>query len=172
MAEFRWDPLKEQAALDVAAGELSDPEIGERAGVDRRTIWNWRHNDEFMTRVEEHLDEFRAHVRRRGVAVLDRRIASVNLRWRKLQQIMDERAASPEMEGVPGGETGLIVRDIKTVGKGEDAKTVDVYRVDAGLLRAWLDLEKQAAQELGQWIDNAKVEQVTKAYIQVSPEDL
>jgi hypothetical protein len=36
---------------------------------------------------------------------------------------------------------------------------VEEYEVDTGLLKALLDHEKQAAQELGQWSEKSKVEQ-------------
>jgi hypothetical protein len=43
---------------------------------------------------------------------------------------------------------------------------------DPALLKELRELEKQAAQELGQWSEKHEIEQVTKAYVAVSPEDL
>lgn len=43
---------------------------------------------------------------------------------------------------------------------------------DMGILKELREIEKQAAQELGQWTEKHEVEQTTKAYIAVSPEEL
>jgi hypothetical protein len=52
-----------------------------------------------------------------------------------------------------GGQTGLIVCQMRGIGKGEDFQLVEEYAVDVGLLKALLDLERQAVQECGQWLD-------------------
>jgi hypothetical protein len=66
----------------------------------------------------------------------------------------------PDVAGHPGGDTGLVVRQVKMIGSGAAAQLVEEYPVDVALLRAELDVmrelrehEKQAAQELGQWVD-------------------
>lgn len=76
------------------------------------------------------------------------------------------------MKDVPGGNTGLLVRTTKGIGSGDTFQIVDEYAVDTGLLRELREHEKQAAQELGQWIDKSEVEQTTKAYVTVGPDDL
>src|ERR1017187_5622963 len=53
---------------------------------------------------------------------------------------------------VPGGTTGLLVKDYK----GKDADTL-VYKVDTGLLAELRNHEKQAAEELGQWSEKRKL---------------
>ena len=63
-----------------------------------------------------------------------------------LRKIIAERAASAEFADAPGGTTGLLVKDYK----GKDSCT-PVYRVDTALLAELRAIEKQAAQELGQW---------------------
>jgi hypothetical protein len=59
----------------------------------------------------------------------------------------------------PGADTGLLMRTWKQIGSGDSAVIVEEYQVDTGLLKALLDHEKQAAQELGQWSEKARVEQ-------------
>ena len=54
------------------------------------------------------------------------------------------------VERLPGGKTGLLTHDVKTVGSGTCAERVHVYAVDTGLLKQMLDLERQAAAEVGQ----------------------
>lgn len=43
---------------------------------------------------------------------------------------------------------------------------------DLGILKELREIEKQAAQELGQWTEKHEVEQTAKVYVTVSPEDL
>lgn len=51
----------------------------------------------------------------------------------------------------PGGTTGLIVQSQKVVGSGRSQQVVTEYFVDIPLLRELRELERQAAQESGQW---------------------
>jgi hypothetical protein len=81
------------------------------------------------------------------------RIAALNDRWMKLQQVIDERAYDPDFKDVPGGSTGLLCHDKKGVGAGPAAEVVDVYEVDTGLLKEMREHEKQAAIEAGQWVE-------------------
>lgn len=55
-----------------------------------------------------------------------------------------------------GGKTGLIVHNVKGVGKGDDFQLIDLYEVDTGLLREMREHEKQAAQELGDWTERVQ----------------
>jgi hypothetical protein len=77
-------------------------------------------------------------------------------RWNKLHQVVQERGADPAMRGVPGGKSGLMVHNVKSIGSGDNAERVDLYEVDTGLLQQCLNLEKQAAQECGQWSEDNK----------------
>src|ERR1035441_6890960 len=74
------------------------------------------------------------------------RVQALQNRWDRMRRVIDERAASPDFAEVPGGTTGLLVKDYK----GKDADTL-VYKVDTGLLAELRNHEKQAAEELGQW---------------------
>jgi hypothetical protein len=75
-----------------------------------------------------------------------------------MRRVIEQRGRA--MSGVePGADTGLLVRTLKTVGSGFDAKVVAEYEVDTGLLKELREHEKQAAQELGQWSDKSRIEQ-------------
>jgi hypothetical protein len=91
-----------------------------------------------------------------AVAQKARRVASINRQWLRLHEVIDARAADPTMAGVPGGSTGLIIRDVKAIGRGQDFRVVEVYTVDTGTLKSLLDHARQAAQELGQWIEKGE----------------
>jgi hypothetical protein len=70
-------------------------------------------------------------------------------RWEKMKAVMAARAA--DMADVPGGASGLLVRQYKQIGKVK----VEEYAVDTGLLRELRAHERQAAQELGQWMEKS-----------------
>lgn len=155
MAEFIWTKPKEVAAQLIAEGELRDAEIAAKGevNVERQTLWNWRQAPEFAARVEEHLAKIRAVCQRRAVSFAERRVERLNRDWLRMQRVIEERAEDPRLAHVPGGSTGLIVHNVKGVGRGDDFQLIDLYEVDTGLLRELREHEKQAAQELGQWAD-------------------
>jgi hypothetical protein len=78
-------------------------------------------------------------------------------RWRELQRVIAERGADPTMQDVPGGRTGLLLKTVKVIGSGEAARQVEEYRLDAALLKELRELEKQAAEEAGQWTARPEV---------------
>lgn len=153
MAVFKWNERSEEAAQLVSVDELTDEQIAQRAKVTRQTLSNWKANPEFAARVDQHIADCRARIRKRGIAVIENRVRALQDRWDRMHRVIAERAEAPEMQSVPGGKTGLMVRDIKSVGAGTAAKFVDVYEVDTGLLRELREHEQQAAKELGQWTE-------------------
>lgn len=153
---FRWTARRERAATLMAEGELTVDEIAEQCEVNRCTLYEWKANAEFRARVGELVDEIRAAIRSSGHAVIENRVASQKDRFRRMQQVIAERAKAPEMADVPGGKTGLLCRDIKSIG---DGATVDVFSVDTGLLKEMRELEKHTAQELGQWTEKFETKQ-------------
>lgn len=157
MADFRWTEETEEASQLIAEGELTYQAIADKFGVAKSTVFRWTKHPEFAARVNEVIDDFRSEIRRRGLAILERRVESVNDRWRRLQVVVQERANSPEMIDVPGGSSGLLVKSLKGIGGGDDFQVVETYEVDTGLLKSILDLEKQAAQELGQWTERQEL---------------
>lgn len=154
---FRWDKRSEEAAALLAADNLSDEKIAEKVGVHRATLARWKHHPAFTARVDDHVEAFKKTVRRRGIGMLERRVAALDDRWRKMQRVIEERAADAAMQDVPGGETGLIVRQLKGIGKGDDFQVVEMFAVDNGLLAEMRNHEKQAAQELGQWTERTQL---------------
>ena len=153
MAHFRWTETSERAASLIVQGELTLTQIGERVGVDRRTLYEWRNDPVFRARVDEETERFRSEIRRVGIATMERRLQALNDRWMGMEQIIAARAEDPEMRAIPGGSTGLLVKSVKGLGRGKDFQVVSTYAVDVGLLRELRECMKQAAQELGQWVE-------------------
>jgi hypothetical protein len=153
MSRFRWNKKTELAAIRLAENELTTEEIASEAGVPRSTLWNWRQHPEFAGRIKAAREQIRDEVMAYGIADRVARVRELDGRWRKMRRVIEERAADPRMEGVPGAATGLIVHNVKGVGKGDDFQLIDLYEVDTGLLSELRNTEKQAAQEVGQWLD-------------------
>ncbi len=156
---FSWTKKTETAAQLVAEGSLSFDDMAKDAGTTRPTLRKWRSHPEFQARVEEIREDYREGVRARGVAVRERRVASYNERWEKMQSVIDARARDKTMAGVPGGKTGLVIlSDYKIIRDDEgNTEALPVYEVDTGLLKEMRELEKQAAQDLGQWTEKREV---------------
>ena len=77
--------------------------------------------------------------------------ASYAVRRQSLLRMMAERSVDVAHQGIPGTRSGALV-----VTERFNAKGKLIYRetkTDTGLLRALLDLEKQAAIELRQWVE-------------------
>jgi hypothetical protein len=155
-APFEWTGQKEEAARLFAEDRLTDEGIAKKLRIGRTTLHRWRQHPDFRARIDSHVEAFRAVVRSRGIACLERRVDQLNDRWKRMRQVIDERAEAMEAE-VAGGGTGLLVRQFKVIGGGDSARQVEEYHVDTGLLKELREHEKQAAQELGQWTDRREL---------------
>lgn len=157
MAAFRWTKRREEAAKLVAEDELTNEQIAECLGVTRQCLDKWKRHPDFQGRVAQLLAEIRAAILAEGIADRVKRVRAQNDRWDRMRRVIDERAEDPQFQDVAGGRTGLIVHNVKGVGKGEDFRLIDLYEVDTGLLAEMRATEKQAAQELGQWTEKRDI---------------
>lgn len=90
-------------------------------------------------------------IRGEGITNRQNRVNAYNDRWERMKLVIDERAADESMARVPGGKSGLLVRQWKKIGFGEDTEMVEEFAVDVGLLKELRELEKQGAVEAGEW---------------------
>ena len=146
-------PLHERQIIACAlvVDGLTEKEICEREGIAESTLSNWKRKSEFIEKCDEIRNAYAQAVRLRGIAVREKRVAQANQRHQALMQIVAERANDPDMQRVPGGKTGYLVRDVKQIGKGADAERIELFTLDVGLLNELRQIEKQVAQDLGQW---------------------
>jgi len=86
----------------------------------------------------------------------DQRVQQLQSRHDRLNQIIRERAGDPEAQSVPGGSTGLMRRHLRSVGV-KDGQMASDWEIDVGLLKAMAEIEKQIAQEIGQWSEKSQV---------------
>jgi hypothetical protein len=166
---FEWTVTRERAAALLADGELTDQEVADEIGANRWTLWSWRRHPDFAARVRQITERAAEELERHAIALKARRMRTYDERWRELQRVIAERAAAPEMQSVPGGRTGLLVRSVREIGSGEAARQVEEYRLDAALLKELRGLEKQAAIEAGQWSTKHEVRGVV-ASVSVIPD--
>lgn len=142
--------VQELAAVLIAQAELTQKEIADRIGVGPVTISRWKQRPDFAAKIKEHGDEIRSEIRRIGIANRENRIKELNDRNRRMKRLIDARAKALAHVDI-GGDTGLIVHNVKNVGSGENAERVDIYEFDAALMKEMREHEKQAAIELGEW---------------------
>ena len=140
---------QEKTAALIAEAELGIEEIANRMNISRGTIHYWRQTrPEFVELIETHRAEMRKAVREHGISIVENRIKASHRRWQKMHRLIEARAESHK--DIPGGDTGMLVKDVKSLGEGA---TVDVYSFDAALMREIREIEKHAAEQLGQLED-------------------
>jgi len=141
----------ELAAQMLVDGEFTLQQIAEKVGVTISSVWRWKQKPDFMAKVGQMREELRTKIRESGIAVRADRVRAKQDRWMRMRRVIEERAldamSDPEMMKVPGAATGLLVKQYKMVGK---EKMVEVC-FDAALAAEMRAIEKEAAQDLGQW---------------------
>lgn len=142
------------AAHEIAAGN-GDVAAAKAAGVTDRTIRNWKDDDDFLSLVDSIRAELDRRTMQRWIAQKHRRVDVLMEQADRIRQLRDSRAE--DLDGIPGGSTGLIVRQLKSVGFGENNTLVEEYAFDAALNRELRETLKQAAQELGQWTEKSDI---------------
>lgn len=142
-----------RAAILVAEDEIPDHAIAANVGVHVVTLERWKKQPAFAAAVRRHIDALQSHLERYSIARKDKRVAAYQQRWEKLHRLIDARGEALADE-IAGGETGLIAKEIEVA---RDGALVENYKTDGPLLSALLSLEKQAAQEAGQWSEKREV---------------
>lgn len=179
---FRWNPTRDRAAELVADDHLTDEAIAAQLRVSRRTLAYWKRHPAFAARVAERRAAQRAAIEAEGITNKQNRVAILQDRHDRIQRLIEARAADMA-DGVPGGDTGLLVREAKVVkvyevkaaapAVDEDGapgpegtpvvipqKRVELvyeYTVDTALLREDRATLEQAAKELGQLTDKQEI---------------
>jgi hypothetical protein len=142
------EKLQATAASLAAEDELSDSEIARLCGITRRTLMRWKKQPAIQQKIDEHLQLSKQQSEAQMISERQKRIADMDIRWRDLQDIIPKRARSPEMEGVPGGSTGLLRRRKASFSQRHGGLAVYNYQVDTALLRELRRLEVAAAKAL------------------------
>lgn len=164
---YQWTAERELAAQLCAEGIATEAEIAKKVGIDKRQVQRWKKDPAFAERVRATVAALVEASRQRTIGRREDRVEALQRRWLLLQQVMDERAADPRMQDIPGGKTGLIVikesegvavKDPANPDGPERAVAVPTeVAVDTGFLKELREHEKQAAQELGQWTEKREL---------------
>lgn len=152
---------QEAAAVLLAEDLLSDERIAAKVGVSRSCLAKWKLQETFCVRVSEVSEMLTEQALAHGLARQERRLGALQRRHSELLRVIEERAADPALAGVPGGSTGLIVRQAVLAG----GRLVGYeYAVDVGTIRELRAIEEQVAKELGQLVQRSesKVEATLK----------
>ena len=162
---WQWDEKKLKAATLLAEGALTDAEIARKVGSSERQLYRWKQHPEFRARMQQIAQAIGDKLQHHAIMRKVRRAERLNQRWEKMHQVLQERAEDPEMHDVPGGKTGLVVKTVRGVGKGEDFRLIEQYEVDTGLLKAMLEHERRAAEEAG---DLSSIEDRPQVHVNVT----
>ena len=58
---------------------------------------------------------------------------------------------------VIGGDSGLVIKKLNVVGTGRHQRVIEEYQLDTGLIAQMLNVDRQAAQELGEWSERRQI---------------
>jgi len=153
---------QEKAAILVAEDYQTDEQIAESIGITRKTLFVWKKKPGFAARVEEIAVLLSEQALKQGISRRERRLAVQNETHNKLLTVIAERAKDAELQTVPGGKTGLVIKTVKGIGKGEDFRVVEQYQTDTDTIKAILAIHEQTAKELGQVVERVEIEEKDK----------
>ena len=136
-----------------------------------KTLADWSRTFGWQRRLDEIAEQEQQAIVRRGIADKQNRVDALNDRHRRMREVIEARANDPENAKFTGGTTGLMVREpvlvkfYEATGTGDDDELIPTKQtvlvekaaVDTGLLAEMRATEKQAAQELGQWIEKGEL---------------
>lgn len=176
LPKFQWTHQKEQAALLFGTDrDITIAAAAAQCGVSPRAIDLWKARPEFKARIEEHFSAWKARVREKGIALKETRLLSYLEAHEAIETIRRERAAmygpqvakDPDgqiifdpltnkpliLPGLPGGTTGFVVLEKRTVA----GVSVDHHVYDRALAAEARENKKQLAIELGEYESKLQV---------------
>lgn len=147
------EEIRTKAATLIAIGDVSYTEIAKQCEIDETTLYGWRKEEWFIKKVAAALDHLRQTVMKEGIADRVERVKRLQKRWDGINKVFQERGDDPIHSSHPGWTTGLLCHEQRSIGSGDLASVVDIYKVDVGTIKEEREIAKQAAQELGQWTE-------------------
>lgn len=147
-----------EAAELLATGRIPSKEVARQIGVTPETVYRWMKDGTFapfQQLVRDYQGRYAEQVYQRGLSRREVRVESLVNLHERMMLIVDGRAK--EMSKVPGGASGLLQHDIKSVGWGAQAEIMDIYRFDAPLVEKIMEIQKEIATELGQRVEKKEI---------------
>lgn len=152
---MRLTSEQRKKVLEWAAEGLSYNEINARGGAESPP-WGvtYKYLYALRAKLPKKYQDIRAafdkeHLEN-GLARKAARIQKLEGLVQKLNQVIEERGKDEHLQEIPGGKTGLIVREYK-------ALDLPVYKVDTAVIKEVRDLLKQIAIETGEWTEKKDV---------------
>jgi hypothetical protein len=164
---------QQRAAALCAEDELTDEEIAASVGISRTTLHRLKYEPLFLDAIAEHTARVQAAMLKLDIAKRHKRVECLDMLHQKSLAVIQARAdAMPD--DAPGTNTGLMVRQVKQIGTGPNAVTIEEFQIDAALMKEIRAIQEQAAAELGQKVDKVAVtgDVIVRRYVGVQPEDV
>ena len=105
----------QRAVQLVAEGTWTFQQIAHECGISIRCLSNWRATQEFQQMVSDCLEASYQQLLKIGIANPRNRLLAMDHRWAGAKRLMAQRGKEARMQEVPGGDTGLLIRRLKTV---------------------------------------------------------
>jgi hypothetical protein len=144
------DQRRAIAAQLIVEGKLTRREIGEVVGVSARHLQNWAKKPDFQEMIENARLVYSKRFLTEGLAQRGRRLLVLNQVHEKVLDAVTERANSDDMQNVPGGTTGMVAKQIKGIGKGDDFAVIETYSIDTPVVKSILEIHNAVREELGE----------------------
>lgn len=131
----------------MSDGEIAAALAEKRITVTRQAVhaFRKRHADELMPAVAE----VERQITDAAIADKVRRILDADADYHRLGSVIEARAADMRYDE-PGYRSGVMVHQLKQIGSGRNAETVDEYKVDIALIAERRALRRAVAEELAQ----------------------
>lgn len=144
---------QEHAAWLIADAKLNMSEVAKKVGVSYSVIWSWRSDPKFVSRVNMIKKMMADEIRDFFFADRRTRIQALQDKAMRIEHIVTTRARqfeeSHDLEASGGGDSGLILRQYKSIGSGPMAEAKVEYSFDATMIREYRalmsDIEKETA---------------------------
>lgn len=178
---------KIRAAILLAEDELIDEQIAAEVGISRRQLGTWKTDPDFNALVDGYVGEITAQALKLPIAKKLTRVRELDDLRKSYWQIKDQRGAAYAelLKDTPDNAmmrefghsvpewamTGMLLAQPKIAANG---KTVTEWAFDKALDSAIKETHRQAAQELGQWVDKGEVNiggSLRREYVIVSGDD-
>lgn len=150
---FEWTGESLLAAQLLAEDRLTDEEIAAKVEIGRTTLHRWKLKPDFQDKVIEIAADIGKKLKRAGIRRRENRLKNLQDRVDRMYKVIHERGKDSTHKDIPGWKSGILVHQVKGVGKGEDFQLIDLFAVDTGLLKELREHEKQAAIEVGEWTE-------------------
>lgn len=135
---------------------MSNAQIAEKVGVSSGTIATWLKRPEYKEAINRYNELLQEETFRLSVANKSRRIQDYQNIRDRIQTVIDGRAEA--YSHIPGGKSGLLVKQVKSIGSGINAYEASEYVYDTSLVRDILAISKQAAIEKGEWSEKSTLD--------------